>query len=223
MARTRGKDSLGPARRQGGRRRRIVHVFTEGRVTEPTYIEIIRDRGIRADPAVVVEVRIANAGAPGSQRKPVKLVGAAARLMREETRAAKRGGLKKEFWPQVWCLFDRDEHDCVDAALKQAGEAGGGRLLAPLLRGVAAAAPQAGDRHLRRSLRSGRGTLPFAASTANIKVVTPAELPEGSFSEARKRALRMNAAHGDHVPKSKRDPYTDVFAFVESGLGIDSH
>lgn len=158
MARTRGKDSLGPARRQGGRRRRIVHVFTEGRVTEPTYIEIIRDRGIRADPAVVVEVRIANAGAPGSQRKPVKLVGAAARLMREETRAAKRGGLKKEFWPQVWCLFDRDEHDCVDAALKQAGEAGGGRLLAPLLRGVAAAAPQAGDRHLRRSLRSGRGT-----------------------------------------------------------------
>lgn len=224
MARTRGKDSLGPARRQGGRRRRIVHVFTEGRVTEPTYIEIIRDRGIRADPAVVVEVRIANAGAPGSQRKPVKLVGAAARLMREETRAAKRGGLKKEFWPQVWCLFDRDEHDCVDAALKQAGEAGVGvafshpcfevwRLLhhKPVTGTFGGVCGQAAAR------------LPFAASTANIKVVTPAELPEGSFSEARKRALRMNAAHGDHVPKSKRDPYTDVFAFVESGLGIDSY
>ena len=101
MARTRGKDSLGPARQQRVRRRRVVHVFTEGRVTEPTYIEVIRGRGTYADPTIAVEVRIANSSAPGSQRKPVKLVEAAVRLMREEARAARRSQLKKEFWPQV--------------------------------------------------------------------------------------------------------------------------
>src|SRR5215470_17640486 len=91
-------------------------------VTEPTYIEIIRDRGVYADPTVVVEVRIANSTAPGSQRKPIKLVEAAVRLMREEVRQARRINLKKELWPQVWCLFDRDEHDSIETALKQARE-----------------------------------------------------------------------------------------------------
>ncbi|EST29440.1 hypothetical protein N566_22000 [Streptomycetaceae bacterium MP113-05] len=33
----------------------------------------------------------------------------------------------------------------------------------------------------------------------------------------------MNATHGDHVSKILRDPYTDVFDFVEDGLGISSY
>ncbi len=74
MARTRGKDSLGPASR-GQRRNKIVHVFTEGRVTEPQYIEIVCGRA----GANGIEVRIANESAPGSQRKPITLVDAAAR------------------------------------------------------------------------------------------------------------------------------------------------
>ncbi|MDX2825319.1 hypothetical protein PV416_30665 [Streptomyces ipomoeae] len=90
MARTRGKDSLGPAQRRG-RRKRVVHVFTEGLVTEPSYIEIIKEHGVPADPATTVEVRIANASAPGSQRKPLKLVEAAVRLM-PGRRSWTRGG-----------------------------------------------------------------------------------------------------------------------------------
>ena len=37
----------------------------------------------------------------------------AVRLMRDETRDAQRSKLTKEFLPQVWCLFDRDEHEGV--------------------------------------------------------------------------------------------------------------
>ncbi|MFC9619265.1 RloB family protein [Streptomyces sp. NPDC056930] len=219
MARTRGKDSLGPAKK-GGRRRRVVHVFTEGRVTEPDYINIVRDRAGVAG----VEVRIANSSAPGSQRKPIKLVEAAVRLMREETREAKRSGLEKKYWPTVWCMFDRDEHESIDAALKQAREGGVRvafshpcfevwRLLhhKPVTGTFGGVCGQASAR------------LPFAKDAANIKIVLPEQIPAGSYAEARKRAVRMNSVHGDHVPLSLRDPYTNVFDFIEDGMGITSY
>jgi len=220
MARARGKDSLGPAR-QRRRRRKILHVFTEGRVTEPTYIEIIRDRGVCADPTTAVEVRIANSTAPGSQRKPIKLVEAAVRLMREEAREANRIGLSKELWPQVWCMFDRDEHGSIEEALKQAREEDVGvafshpcfevwRLLhhKPVTGTFGGVCAEATAR------------LPFGKDTANIKVVLPEQIAPGSYADAKKRALHMNEAHGDHVPLIHRDPYTDVYAFVENGMGI---
>ncbi|MFD7612870.1 RloB family protein [Streptomyces sp. NPDC059828] len=219
MARTRGKEPLGPAKK-GGRRRKVVHVFTEGRVTEPEYIKIVRDRaGVTG-----VEVRIANSSAPGSQRKPIKLVEAAVRLMREETREAKRSGLEKKFWPAVWCLFDRDEHESIEAALKQADEAGVRvafshpcfevwRLLhhKPVTGTFGGVCDMAAKR------------LPFAGSAANLKTVLPEQIPAGSYAEAKKRALKMNAAHDEHVPKVLRDPYTDVFDFVEQGMGVSSY
>lgn len=224
MVRTRGKDSLAPAKQQRGRRRRIVHIFTEGRVTEPTYIEIIKDRGVYADPTTAVEVRIANSTAPGSQRKPIKLVEAAVQLMREEARQAKRNNLKKELWPQVWCLFDRDEHDSIEAALKQAREGDVSvafshpcfevwRLLhhKPVTGTFGGVCDQATAR------------LPFVKDAASIKVVLSEQLPLGSYQQAKKWALQMNAAHGEHVPMIHRDPYTDIFAFVENGLGIASY
>ncbi|WP_405644228.1 RloB family protein [Streptomyces uncialis] len=224
MARTRGKDSLGPTKQQRGRRRRVVHVFTEGKVTEPDYIRIVRDQGVYVDLSVTVDVHIANSSAPGSQRKPVKLVEAAVRLMREQAREAKRSGLKKEFWPQVWCLFDRDEHESIDTALKQAREGDVRvafshpcfevwRLLhhKPVTNTFGGVCDDAAAR------------LPFAKSAANLKSVLPEQIERGSFVEAKKRALKMNAAHGDHVPMVHRDPYTDVFAFVEDGLGIASY
>ncbi|MEU2431282.1 RloB family protein [Streptomyces sp. NPDC007861] len=219
MARTRGKDSLGPAKK-GERRRKVVHVFTEGRVTEPEYIKVVREQAGTNG----VEVRIANQSAPGSQRKPIKLVEAAARLLREETRAAKRSGLEEKYWPAVWCLFDRDQHDHIDAALKEAREAGVEvafshpcfevwRLLhhKPVTGTFGRNCDMAADR------------LPFAGSAANIKPVLPEQIPRGSFAQAKKWAQKMNEAHAEHVPKSLRDPYTDVFEFVEKGLGITAY
>lgn len=225
MARTRGKDSLGPSQR-GGRRKRVVHVFTEGLVTEPSYIEIIKECGVPADPTTTVEVRIANASAPGSQRKPLKLVEAAVRLMRDETRSAKRSGLDKRYLPQVWCLFDRDEHEGIETALKQAREGDVRvafshpcfelwRLLhhKPVTGTFGGVCGQVTSR------------LPFARSpkdSANIKLVLPHQVT-GAFLDARKRAVQMNAQHGDHVSLVQRDPYTNVYEFVEEGLGIASY
>jgi hypothetical protein len=223
MAHSKGLDSLGPAK-QRGRRRRIVHVFTEGKVTEPTYIEIIKGRGTYADSPIAVEVKIANQKAPGSQRKPLKLVEAAAQLMREEKRAAKRGGLKKEFWPQVWCLFDRDQHEHVETALKEAREADVRVAFShPCFEvwRVLHHKPVTGT--FNGVCGEATARLPYATSAANIKVVLPEQIAHGSFEQAKKRARQMNAAHGDHVPLSNRDPYTDVFTFVEDGLGIVSY
>ncbi|MFC5825466.1 RloB family protein [Nonomuraea insulae] len=132
MTRTRGKDALRSAQQWRGRRHRVVYVFTEGEVTEPSYIDIIHRRGVFADPAIPVEVRIANASAPGSHRKPVKLVEAAARLAHEKLQEAKRTRLQEEFWPQMWCLFDRDDHAMLGQALKQARD-GNVRVAFPTL------------------------------------------------------------------------------------------
>ncbi|MDT0310309.1 RloB family protein [Streptomyces sp. DSM 44917] len=224
MARTRGKDSLTPATDRSGRRRREVYVFTEGKVTEPDYIAIVRGRAVYADPAVRVDVHIANQRASDSDRQPLKLVEAAASLMEEKTREARRSRLKQAYWPQVWCLFDRDQHESIDTVFGRARRAGVRvafshpcfevwRLL-----------------HLKEVTgtfggvcRTATARLPFARSTANIKSVLPEQIPKGSFGEAKDRARKMNAAHGDHVPMSARDPYTDVYAFVEEGLGIASY
>ncbi|MEU9972555.1 RloB family protein [Streptomyces sp. NPDC051014] len=220
-----GKDSLGPVQRRG-RRKRVVHVFTEGLVTEPSYIDVIKACGEPADPAITVEVRIANSSAPGSQRKPLKLVEAAVDLMSSEQRQARRNGLANEYWPQVWCLFDRDEHEGIETALKQAREGDVNVAFSHpcfevwrLLHHKAVTGTFGGV--------CGHVTtrLPFAREPkdgANIKLVLPHQVV-GRYPEARKRALRMNAEHGEHVALVNRDPYTSVHEFVEQGLGITSY
>ncbi|OEU94816.1 RloB family protein [Streptomyces oceani] len=217
MARTKGKESLVPAQKGGRQRNKVVHVFTEGKVTEPEYIHIVRERS----PVSGIEVRIANASDRGSRREPLKLVDAAVRLMRDEKREAKRSGLPKKLWPMVWCLFDRDQHEGVESAFKQAREAGVRvafshpcfevwRLLhhKPVVGTFGGVCDLAADR------------LPFAKQVTDVKQVLPEQIPKQSFGQAKKWALKMNAEHEDHVPYSQRDPYTDVFTFVEEGLGI---
>lgn len=219
MARTRGKDSLKPAKK-GQKRRRDVWVFTEGKVTEPEYIRVIRARAGAPD----VEIHIANASVPGSQRKPIKLVEAAVQLNWEKAREAKRDGRPKQYWPSVWCLFDRDEHEYIEAALKQAKE-GGVRVafshpcfelwrllhhkaVTNSFNGVCSAVAQ---------------KLPFSGSVDDLKSVLPDQIPPGSFAKAKQRAEQINQAYGPHVSKLLRDPYTDVYEFVEQGLGISSY
>lgn len=220
MASKHGTDSLAP-KAYGGQRKRVVYVFSEGEVTEPSYIEILKDQGTWADPALKVEVHIANPKAPGSHRKPLKLVEDAVRLMGEKTRQAKRSGVKKAHLPQVWCLFDRDNHEGVDAALKLARE-GNVRVAFshPCFEvwRLLHLKPVTGT--FGASCKMAEARLPFAKDVTDIKIVLPEQIPRGSFVKAKSRALSMNADHGDHVPKSLRDPYTDVFAFVEDGLGI---
>ncbi|MFE5051191.1 RloB family protein [Streptomyces sp. NPDC056637] len=226
MARTRGKDSLERPAKGAGRRRRVVHIFTEGLVTEPSYIDILKEQGVPADPTMKVEMHVANRKAPGSHRKPLNLVEEAVRLMQEESRKAKRAKLGKDFLPQVWCLFDRDEHEGIETALKQAKD-GNVRVAfshpcfevwrlahhKPVTGTFAGVCGQATQR------------LPFARTpqdAANIKLVLPHQI-SGRFPVAKKNAERMNAQHGDHVSLLHRDPYTDMHVFVEEGLGLGAY
>ncbi|MFH8979595.1 AAA family ATPase [Streptomyces varsoviensis] len=55
-----------------------------------------------------------------------------------------------------------------------------------------------------------------------IKALLPDQVKK-QYEVARGRAVKMNAEHPDHVPRHKRDPYTDVYKFVEEGLGIASY
>ncbi|WP_435609806.1 RloB family protein [Streptomyces sp. C10-9-1] len=210
---------MGPAQK-GQRRYKVVHVFTEGRVTEPQYIDIVR--GKPADTGV--EVRIANATVPGSQRKPITLVEAAARLLREETRAAKKAGLDKKLWPEVWCLFDRDQHQQIPDAFKLAKEAG-----------VEVAFSHACFELWRllhhKPVHGSFGgvcgeavrQLPFSGSPGQLKHMSADELPEGSYAQAKKWAQKINAQHPAQRAKDLCDPYTDVFEFVEKGLRITGY
>ncbi|MGC5009574.1 RloB family protein [Streptosporangium sp. DT93] len=221
MTRTRGKDVLGPSGQRRDKRNRVVHVFTEGRLTEPSYIDIMKQ--LLSEQRLPVEVHIANAGARGSQRKPIDLVEAAVPLMERLTREAERNRLREETRPQVWCLFDRDDHQELDRAFKQARH-GKVRIAFShpcfevwrLLhhKDVAGTFNQVCDLVIDR--------LPFRNEVEKIKEVHIEQIM-GRYNEAKRRALRMNAQHGDHVTLPNRDPYTDVFHFVEQGLGITSY
>ncbi len=222
MARTRGKDTLARPKR-GGKRRRIVHVFTEGAVTEPSYIDILKKHGTPRDGSVTVEVHVANLKAPGSQRKPIKLVEAGTRLMAELKRDAKRAKLPEAEWPQVWCLFDRDEHDQIETALAQADSDGVGVAFShpcfELWR-LLHYKPVTGT--FNGVCDSAAKRLPFAATDPSPKVVREEQILD-RYAEARRRAEALNAQHPDHTPRVKRDPYTDVWKFVEDGMGIASY
>ncbi|MFI6081422.1 RloB family protein [Streptomyces sp. NPDC051217] len=209
----------------GRGRRRVVHVYTEGKVTEPEYIRAVRQLGTLADPKLTVDVHIANSSDEGSQRKPLILVEKAVITLREKHREAKRAGVPKAMWPQVWCLFDRDQHQGVETALSRARKAG--VMVAyshpcfEIWRVL----------HLKAVSGSFAGVCGMAEQRlpsdwhqvpGGIKSVVPSQI-EGRFEKARQRAREMNASHPDHVVIAQRDPYTNVHEFIEDGLGISSY
>ncbi|MCP3819975.1 RloB family protein [Streptomyces sp. A3M-1-3] len=203
-----------------GKRRRVVHVFTEGEVTEPTYIEILKQHGTLIDPDVTVEVHIANAGAPGSQRKPIKLVEAAIPQMREAEREAKRYKLRKEHWPQVWCLFDRDDHEQIETAVSQAKKANVGVAFShPCFEVWRLAHEKSVTGTFDGVCGLAADRLSFARTDPHPKTVRWGQL-QGLYEKAKANAEAMNAQHPEHRNVLKRDPYTDVWKFVEDGMGI---
>lgn len=212
------------------KRRRDVWVYTEGELTEPQYIDLIKEM----QPVRRNDVHIANdtrqaGGARGSggravHRKPVDLVEAAIAHKQRLDREAAQAGITDEFRPVVWCVFDRDDHPGVDAAIDRAQRAGVRvafshpcfelwRLL----------------HHQDYSTRS-RGIcdevadrLPFSRDmTKRQRKALTIDQIRGRFVDARKRARQLNAQYADHVPFTQRDPYTDVWKLVED-LGVTSY
>ncbi|MFD8835290.1 RloB family protein [Streptomyces griseofuscus] len=221
----RGKDSWERPARRGGQRKRQVFIFTEGKVTEPSYLDILKDQGVPLADKVPVEMHIANRKAD-SGRKPLDLVEQAIRLKREEDRKAKRAKLEEQYLPQVWCLFDHDNYKYIRDALDQAEAAGIGVAFShPCFEvwRLAHYKPVSGS--FGGACDGAVERLPFqrgSQDAATPKVVLPHQVL-GRYKTARRNAERMNGQHAAHVGKWDRDPYTDVHEFVEKALHIDSY
>jgi hypothetical protein len=234
--RTRGKDSTDRTQR-ASKRQPAVWIFTEGTVTEPQYIDIVRGQ---RDPGVRIAVHIANderthGGTKGPKdtkhpRKPRDLLEAAIAKKREETRRAKKekwpAPPKGTQWTTVWCVFDRDEHQGIDDVIRDARaekiEVAYSHPCFELWRLL----------HYSDYTSTFGGIcddatkrLPFVTagmSKAQAKIVLPEQVT-GGYAKAKERAKRMNAQHGDHVRYENRDPYTDVWRFVEEGLHVTDY
>ena len=105
-----------PARRPAHReaKRRLL-VVTEGRCTEPDYIKGY-ERHVRN---ATVEVEVAKER--GDPRKVVEIA------KEEKARAAREAKRQDDpflDYDEVWCVFDRDEHDRFDEALTMARDNG---------------------------------------------------------------------------------------------------
>ncbi|GHJ31554.1 hypothetical protein TPA0910_59870 [Streptomyces hygroscopicus subsp. sporocinereus] len=249
MAPKRGKDSAQRTARRSVRRR-MVYVFTEGTLTEPSYIDALIDfrrqaREKEALPPGKVESTIeimwderTQGGRRGPsrssyERKPLVIVEAAIAHKKRVTREAR--GLEKKYQPSVWCLFDRDDHPGVQRAATMAERADVNvayshpcfelwRLLhyqnyTSTFGGVC------GDVSARL-----RGNATFvktygqhltSVSEDKAKLVLPEQV-RGGYKQAKKFARKINEEHTS-PEREKWDPYTDVWRFVEDGVGLTDY
>ncbi|MFJ6568931.1 RloB family protein [Streptomyces sp. NPDC091292] len=246
MGRTRGGDSV--TRRPRGTkgresRARQVYIFTEGAVTEPEYIDIILRHGVPERPDRRVERHFENASAVGKYRKPLTMVQEAVRILRKVEREAKDAGLNRDEswnWPQVWVLFDRDDHLHIPEAVRLADKEGVRyayshpcfelwRLLhyqnyTSTFGGVC------GDASSK--LRAQQG---FAQTYgAKVRAVSEQEskhlrreqvlktADQDRYAAAREHAKKINERHSSTNPNTW-DPYTNVWEFVEEGLLLSGY
>jgi hypothetical protein len=231
MGYQRGKESY---ERQAGksRRKRDVWFFTEGTLTEPMYLDFLGTvEGF--DDTNVIKIhddhRRENGRGPArnSNRHPRDLVDAAITLKARLAKDEERGRVKESMRSVVWCVFDDDRRQDTDANVRRAIRAGINvafshpcfelwRLLhyqeySSTFGGVCG---DATDRVEKRALAEGH---PFTDPKHLHR-----EQVIGRFTAAKARAKRLAGQHGDHVPHSHRDPYTNVWELVEQ-LGITTY
>ncbi|QFQ99133.1 RloB domain-containing protein [Streptomyces phaeolivaceus] len=249
MARSRGGDRITP--KKGGARGRAtrdrqVYIYTEGEVTEPEYIDIIVRKGVWGRPDRKVQHHISNENAESKYRKPYRMVQEAVRTRIKAEREARSAGLRPYEvlpdgteegdwnWPQVWVVFDRDDHLSIPEAMSLADDEGIHvayshpcfelwRLLhytnyTSTFGGVC------GDANSRLRSRPG-----FAATYGpGVQRVSEQEskhlredqvLSEDGhrYESARKYAKKINEYHSSRNPNAW-DPYTNVWCLVEQGL-----
>ncbi len=241
MGRQRGKDDA--HRSKGNRnkqdlRKRVLYVYTEGEVTEPEYIEAVLALACPEPAKRTVEVHHPNASSTGSMRKPLPMVRAAVETLHEVERTARKAGLdpaKDWAWPQVWVLFDRDDHQQIPTAFAEARKAGVNiayshpcfefwRLLhyqnfTSSFAGVCDTA--AGRLRAQPGFAKTYGDTFTSVSREQAKHVRPKQL-KGKYIDARKFARKANEQHTG-PDQNAWDPYTDVGDFVERALGIEKY
>ncbi|MGW7519299.1 RloB family protein [Streptomyces sp. NPDC054796] len=210
-----------------------MYVFAEGEVTEEEYAEIVRAHGTRGTPGlnVICEFRTPR------DRKPMPLVEDAVAFARGVRRKARKAKLTEDDdrWPQVWCLFDRDEHKFVREAVALAEREQIGvayshpcfelwRLLhyqnyTSTFAGVCNGA--------RDKLRAQNGFPQTYGPTVakvddNLVKHVRAGQVLGGYQQAKNYAKRINVQHR-HPDPCRWDPYTGVWTFVENALDITDY
>lgn len=91
--------------------RRTIRVHTEGKVTEPGYLEELGR--LHRD---TTRIEFGQSGAV-----PATLVDHACRDIDDNRRAQRRGDILYE---EIWCVFDRDEHPNIPQVLERARQKG---------------------------------------------------------------------------------------------------
>lgn len=236
MARDRGRDTPGRKRKEPPELRpREVYVLMEGEVTERDFVEYVRVHGTPREPGRRVEILYKNLNAPSKRRKPLPLVEEAIPFVASAERAATKAGIKEDAWnwPQVWCLFDRDQHEDIPSAFARAKKAGVRiayshpcfelwRLFhyqnyTSTFGGVC---DSVADRLKQQpGFVQTYGPNMLRVSPEAAKHVMPEQL-RGRYEKARKFAEQRNARHARRPDQTQWDPYTDVWRFVEEGLGV---
>ncbi|WP_344569847.1 RloB family protein [Streptomyces axinellae] len=212
---------------------REVYVFAEGEVTEEEYAEIVREHGARGTPGLDVNCEFRTP----RERKPMPMVEDAIDLARQVRRAARKAKLKEhdERWPQVWCLFDCDQHKLVPEAMALAKRENIGvayshpcfefwRLLhyQNYTSTFATVCNSARDK-----LRGQDGFAKTYGPTFTrvddnlVKHVRSGQLL-GKYKQAKKYAKQINEQH-HHPDPCKWDPYTGMWMFVEEALDITDY
>ncbi|MEV8016591.1 RloB family protein [Streptomyces sp. NPDC086554] len=233
MARDKGRDNPGRSRKPKVLRREVF-VFTEGEVTEPEFITFVTENGTRAEPGRELVCTVENRSAPTKRRKPLPLVEEAIDKWVEVERAAKKAKLKPTDWnwPQVWCLFDRDEHKDIPTAFSRAKQAKLHvayshpcfelwRLLhyknhTSSFGGVCESA--AGILRQQSGFPQTYGPTIQSVSKEQAKRVMPGQL-RGKYEKARQYAKALSPEYTG-PDQNRWDPFTDVWRFVEDGLDV---
>jgi hypothetical protein len=223
-----------------------VYVYTEGEVTEPEYIDIIVRGGTWAEPGRTVQHHIANPNAEGKHRKPLRMVQDAVGTLRKVEREAKDAGLRRDKdwnWPQVWVLFDRDDHLGIREAFSLAEKEGVHvayshpcfelwRLL-HYTNYTSTFGGACGDANTRLRSRPGF-TVTYGRGVRTVteqqskhvregQVLTPGtDVDLSRYKTAKKHAQKINDSHSTTDPNDW-DPYTEMWRFVEDGLLLSGY
>lgn len=230
MPRDRGRESH-TLRKIASKRRRDVWIYTEGELTEPQYIDIVK---AFQPPPRTNDVHIVNdtrrrggsqgSGTRGADRTPTRLVEAAIALKRAKDDEARRADVREELRPAVWCVFDRDQHEGVDAAIAMAADAGVKIAFShPCFELWRLLHHQDFTATFGGICQDAARRLPFATgmTAQQLKAVSWEQIA-GGYVAARKRAQQINVRHSDRLLFSLRDPYTDVWRLVDD-LGVTEY
>lgn len=233
MAREKGRDN--PARGKKPKDLpREVYVFTEGEVTEPGFITFVTDNGTRGDRDRKIRCIVENRGAPTKRRKPLPLVEDAIKKWDEVQRAARKAKISPEDWnwPQVWCLFDRDQHEDIPTAFARAKKANVNiayshpcfelwRLLhyQNYTTSLGACDNAADILKRQQGFAQTYGPTIRSVSKEQAKKVKPGQLLD-KYKTARRHAQAISARHEAQPDQTRWDPYTNVWEFIEGGLDV---